>query len=108
MLTNVIRFNFDNLLLIVMTQHRLRHLLSLVEHAHFGRAAAALHFSHPALSKSIQAQEAELSDALLDRRRGGVVLTAFGELVIQRSRGLLDAEENLLRRPTCRRCWPPR
>ena len=97
MLANVILFNFDNLLLIVITQRRLRHLLSLVEHAHFGRAAAALHISQPALSKSIQALEAELGVTLLDRRRGGVALTAFGELVIQRSRGLLDAEEDLLR-----------
>lgn len=96
-LANIKLFNFDNLLLIVITQRRLRHLLSLVEHAHFGRAAAALHISQPALSKSIQALEAELGVTLLDRRRGGVALTAFGELVIQRSRGLLDAEADLLR-----------
>ena len=81
----------------MITQRRLRYLLMLVEYAHFGRAAAALNISQPALSKSIQALEAELGVMLLDRKRGTVVLTAFGELVVQRSKVLLHAEEDLLR-----------
>ncbi len=84
----------------MITQRRLRHLLSLVEYAHFGRAAAALNISQPALTKSIQALEAELGVMLLDRKRGAVVLTAFGELVVQRSRAVLNAEEDLLREIT--------
>ena len=84
----------------MITQRRLRHLLLLVEYAHFGRAAAALNISQPALTKSIQALEAELGVMLLDRKRGAVVLTAFGELVVQRSRALLNAEEDLLREIT--------
>ncbi len=75
----------------MITQRRLRHLLSLVEYGHFGRTAAALHISQPALTKSIQALEAELGVTLLDRRRGSLVLTAFGELVVQRSQTLLHA-----------------
>jgi len=81
----------------MITQRRLRHLLLLVEYGHFGRTAAALNISQPALTKSIQALEAELGVVLLDRKRGAVVLTAFGELVAQRSRTLLNAEEDLLR-----------
>ena len=81
----------------MITQRRLRHLLLLVEYAHFGRAAAALNISQPALTKSIQALEAELGVMLLDRKRGAVVLTAFGELVVRRSRTLINAEEDLLR-----------
>lgn len=81
----------------MITPRRLRHLLVLVECAHFGRAATALHISQPALSKSIQALEAELGVTLLDRRRGGVVLTAFGELVAQRGKALLSAEDDLRR-----------
>jgi DNA-binding transcriptional LysR family regulator len=81
----------------MITQRRLRHLLLLVEYGHFGRTAAALNISQPALTKSIQALEAELGVMLLDRKRGAVVLTAFGELVVQRSRALLNAEEDLLR-----------
>ena len=84
----------------MITQRRLRHLLLLVEYAHFGRAAAALNISQPALTKSIQALEAELGVMLLDRKRGAVVLTAFGELVVQRSQALLNAEEDMLREIT--------
>jgi DNA-binding transcriptional LysR family regulator len=80
----------------MITQRRLRHLLLLVEYGHFGRAAAALNISQPALTKSIQALEAELGVMLLDRKRGAVTLTAFGELVVQRSRALLDAEDDML------------
>ncbi len=80
----------------MITQRRLRHLLLLVEYGHFGRAAAALNISQPALTKSIQALEAELGVMLLDRKRGAVTLTAFGELVILRSRALLHAEEDML------------
>lgn len=80
----------------MITQRRLRHLRLLVEYGHFGRAAAALNISQPALTKSIQVLEAELGVILLDRKRGAVVLTAFGDLVLQRSRALLDAEQDLL------------
>lgn len=87
----------DNLLAIMITQRRLHHLLVLVEHAHFGRAASALNISQPALTKSIQGLEAELGVTLLDRKHGAVTLTAFGELVAQRSKSWLTAEEDLRR-----------
>ena len=87
----------DNLLIIMITQRRLQHLLTLVRYAHFGRAAVALNISQPALTKSIQALEAELGVTLLDRKRGAVTLTAFGELVVQRGKSLLSAEEDMLR-----------
>lgn len=80
----------------MITQRRLRHLLLLVEYGHFGRAAAALNISQPALTKSIQALEAELGVLLLDRKRGAVTLTAFGELIVLRSRPLLNAEADML------------
>ena len=81
----------------MITQRRLQHLLTLVRYAHFGRAAIALNISQPALTKSIQALEAELGVTLLDRKRGAVTLTAFGELVVQRGKSLLSAEEDMLR-----------
>jgi len=80
----------------MITQRRLRHLLTLVRYAHFGQAAAALNISQPALTKSIQALEAELGVTLLDRKRGAVTLTAFGELVVRRGKALLSAEEDML------------
>ena len=80
-----------------MTPRRLRHFLALVEHAHFGRAAQALAVSQPALSKSLQALECELGVQLLERRSGGVTLTAFGQLLLDKSPSLLMAEEDLRR-----------
>ncbi|MGB9193487.1 MAG: LysR family transcriptional regulator [Azonexus sp.] len=70
----------------MITQRRLQHLLALVEHAHFGRAASALDISQPALTKSIQALESELGVTLIDRKHGTVGPTVFGELVLQHSK----------------------
>ena len=72
-----------------MTPRRLRQFLALIEHAHFGRAAKALGVSQPALSKSIQLLENELGVTLFDRRTEGIVLTAFGQLLREKSRRLL-------------------
>ena len=80
----------------MIIQRRLNHLLTLVSYGHFGRAAAALNISQPALTKSIQTLEAELGVKLLDRTQGAVTLTVFGELVVQRGKALLNAEEDLL------------
>ena len=81
----------------MITQRRLLHLIALAQHAHFGRAAQALNISQPALTKSIQALEAELGVMLLDRQRGAISLTAFGELVVKRSKSWLTAEDDLRR-----------
>ncbi|MHC8365581.1 LysR family transcriptional regulator [Pseudomonas sp. ZT5P21] len=80
-----------------MTPRRLRQFLVLIEHAHFGRAAKALGVSQPALSKSIQLLEQELGVTLFDRRTEGVVLTAFGHALREKSQRLLMAEEDLRR-----------
>lgn len=81
----------------MITQRRLLHLLALVEHGHFGRAAEALHISQPALSKSIQALEAELGAPLVDRKSGGVSLTVFGQVVVKYGKPLLTVEDDLRR-----------
>ena len=81
----------------MITQRRLQHLLALVEHAHFGRAASALDISQPALTKSIQALESELGVTLIDRKHGAVGPTVFGELVIRRSKRMLTEEDELRR-----------
>lgn len=80
-----------------MTPRRLRQFLVLIEHGHFGRAAKALGISQPALSKSIQLLESELGVTLFDRRTDGVALTAFGQLVREKCRRLLTAENDLRR-----------
>ena len=41
-----------------MELRQLRHLIAVVEHGSFSRAAEAVHLTQPALSRSIQALEA--------------------------------------------------
>ena len=81
----------------MITQLRLQHLIALVKHAHFGRAAEALHISQPTLSKSIQGLESELGVQLLERRHGAVTPTVFGQHVLERAGALLTAEDDLRR-----------
>jgi len=71
----------------------LRSFITLCELRHFGRAAAALHISQPALSKQMQRLEERLGGSLLLRRSRGMHLTPAGELLQQQARSLLaDAE----------------
>ena len=81
----------------MLSKRNLHHLLVLLNYGHFGRAAKALKISQPALTKSIQALEADLGAPLLDRKRGALALTVFGELVVERSKSLLTAEAELRR-----------
>ena len=81
----------------MLTPDRLRHVVSLAEHGSFRRAATSLQISQPALSKNIQALEARLGVPLFDRQPGGAVLTDFGRLVVEHTRDMLRAEDELLR-----------
>lgn len=62
-----------------MDSRRLRHFLAVYEHGTFGRAAAALHVTQPALSKSIRQLEQELKVKLFERTPSGVVATLHGQ-----------------------------
>ncbi|CAD5106913.1 LysR family transcriptional regulator [Zestomonas carbonaria] len=74
---------------------QLRHFVAVAEHGHFARAAAAVHLSQPALSRSIQALEAGLGCRLFDRGTRHVVLTAHGQLVLEHARRLLAGSRSL-------------
>jgi len=81
----------------IITDTRLKHLLSVAEHGHFGLAAESLKISQPSLSKSIQGLEAALGVKLLDRERNGVVLTVFGKLALKHGKGLLQKQLEMKR-----------
>ncbi len=83
---------------IMITLARLRQVVALAEHGSFRRAAATLQITQPALTKSIQTLEATLGVRLLDRQPGGVVLTEFGQLVVDHTRDIVATENELLRR----------
>nr|WP_329955929.1 LysR family transcriptional regulator [Cupriavidus necator] len=75
---------------------QLHHFVSLVEQGSFARAATALHLSQPALTRSIQALEADLGQ-LIDRSYGKVRPTAAGALVLERARRMLREGRELRR-----------
>ena len=64
-------------------------LLAVAETLHFGRAAARLHVSQPALSKRIRRMESSIGGPLLVRGYRDVQLTEAGRLLASRSRHLI-------------------
>jgi len=61
----------------------------LAELLHFGRAAARLHVSQPAISKRIKSLEEKIGGALLVRNRRGVTLTPAGVMFYKDSRRIM-------------------
>lgn len=74
---------------------QLRQIMALAEHRSFVRAAAALHISQPALSRSIQGVEREFGSSLFVRSSAGVIPTDMGRLYIERARDLLRMADEL-------------
>ena len=72
-----------------MTVRRLSHVVALAEAGSFARAADRVHLSQPALSRSIQAIEAELGLRLFDRAARGVTITQAGKRIVERARRVL-------------------
>jgi len=66
-----------------------QHLLAVVEHGGFRRAAEAVHLSQPALTKSIKNLEESFGTRLLVRRPRSVIPTPFGEIVLEGARRIL-------------------
>ena len=69
----------------------LRTFLAVAECQSFSRAADRLHLTQPAVTKRIQALEANLDTRLLDRMGRRVELTHAGRLLLPRARQLLSA-----------------
>ncbi|HEX5649753.1 MAG TPA: LysR family transcriptional regulator [Steroidobacteraceae bacterium] len=74
---------------------QLRQVVALAEHGSFVRAAATLHVSQPALSRSVQGLERRLGQSLFQRGSGGVVPTDLGRLYVERARDLLRMADTL-------------
>jgi DNA-binding transcriptional LysR family regulator len=81
-----------------VTLVQLRHLIALAESGSFSRAAAAVHLTQPALSRSIKSLEDELGQPLADRVGKRVEFTPVGREVLERARQLVaDARDLELR-----------
>src|ERR1051326_7474824 len=66
-----------------------RYFLALAEELHFGRAAAKLALSQPALTKQIQSLESEVRTLLFTRTKREVLLTAAGNSFLGHIREIL-------------------
>ena len=80
-----------------MNLRRYAHLVALADERNFRKAAESVHLSQPALTRSIQAAEAELGLALFERGSGGIRCTPAGEFVVERARRLLLESRRLER-----------
>ena len=74
---------------------QMRQIVALAEHGSFVRAAATLHISQPALSRSIGNVERRFGRDLFLRSGTGVVPTDLGRLYIERARDLLRLADEL-------------
>jgi DNA-binding transcriptional LysR family regulator len=79
-----------------MDLKRLSHLVALADVGNFARAAEAVNLSQPALTRSIQAAEAEFGLRLFDRG-SQVKPTSAGAFVVERARQLVLEAVHLLR-----------
>ena len=68
----------------------LEYLVSLHEHRHFGRAAAACYVSQPTLSMQVKKLESHLGVPLIERSSRNVLFTPAGEAVVERAKNVLN------------------
>lgn len=78
------------------TLKQLRYFVALVEHRHFGRAAAACFVAPSAFSVAIQGLELLLDANLVDRTNKRVTITAHGREVATKARQCLQEVEELV------------
>ncbi|MDP9835388.1 LysR family hydrogen peroxide-inducible transcriptional activator [Neorhizobium huautlense] len=74
----------------MLTLRQMRYFEALAAARHFGKAAAMVNVSQPALSAQIMEMEDHLGVLLVERHRSGVLLTPKGEAVLQRVRRILE------------------
>jgi DNA-binding transcriptional LysR family regulator len=77
---------------------RIRYFVEVAERLHFGRAAAALHMTQPALSRQVRQLEDELGIQLFDRNSRHVALTAAGKKLAEDGARLLAASDAAIER----------
>lgn len=74
----------------MFTLKQLRYLVALADAGHFGRAAAAVNVSQPALSVQMRELEAALGVRLVERGPREAVVTPTGREIVRRARRILE------------------
>ncbi|MGA5444322.1 LysR family transcriptional regulator [Streptomyces griseoincarnatus] len=70
--------------------HQLRPYLTLSEELHFGRAAARLFITQPALSQQIRELEKRLGAPVVERTSRTLTLTGAGQALLPEARAAVD------------------
>jgi LysR family hydrogen peroxide-inducible transcriptional activator len=82
--------------MLLPTLRQLQYLKLLAEQGSFSRAAEAAHVTQPTLSTGVAELEKVLGAPVVDRSRGGVILTAVGEEAVSRAEDILARAEDLV------------
>ena len=77
----------------IINERILRLIVTLAEELHFGRAAAALHLSQPALSGTLKSLERDLGVRIFNRTSRNVELTEAGRVLVAEARRLIQESE---------------
>jgi len=82
----------------MFTFKQLAYFEALAREGHFGRAAQSVHVSQPALSAQIAEMERMAGRRLVERRRGGAVLTRAGHRLLPDIKAMLLLAEQIERK----------
>ncbi len=80
-----------------ITFRQLQHASALARHGSFREAAADMHITQPALTRSIQTLESSLGVSLFDRQPNGVEVSRAGEVLLRKAEGVLESARDLER-----------
>lgn len=78
-----------------MELQQLQYFLVAAQYEHITKAANSLHIAQPALSQSIKRLEAELGVKLFERRKGGIILSESGKLLVEELKPIMKSLDNL-------------
>ncbi|KTC82378.1 hydrogen peroxide-inducible genes activator [Legionella cherrii] len=80
----------------LVSMKQLHYLITLYDHQHFGRAAAACFISQSTLSAAITNLEETLGAQLLERDHKTFLFTPLGEEIVRRSRLIIEQSNDLV------------